>query len=113
VASRSAATTMVGAMEGEIEDEDDWPYMPSSTITSNLQEWDEPASVGYDGSRKMNNCSTYSFILGNSGESKATTMMMSTGTRVREREPRTICAIIDDQARGGGGRNLNPPLSLV
>ena len=44
--------TMVGTMEGENEIQDDLPYMPSSTITSNLQERDEPPSVSYDGSRK-------------------------------------------------------------
>ena len=58
-------------MEGEIEIQDNWPYMPSSTITSNLQERDERASVSYDGSRKTNNCFARSFILGNSGESKS------------------------------------------
>jgi len=62
---------MAGTMEGEIQIQDDWPYMPSSTITSNLQERDEHASVSYDGGRKMNNCITHSFILGNSGESKS------------------------------------------
>lgn len=70
-------------------------YMPSSTITSNLQERDKPASASYDGSRKMNNCVIRPFILGNSGKSKS------------------IRAVIDDQARGGrgrGGRNLNPSL---
>jgi hypothetical protein len=104
-ASRSAATTTVGTMEGENEIQDDLPYMPSSTITSNLQERDEPASVSYDGSRKMNNCFTHSFILGNSGESKSyDDDDEHCGTRVREREPLTICVIIDDQARGGRGK---------
>jgi hypothetical protein len=76
--------------------------MPPSTITSNLQERNESASVSYDGSRKMNNGITHSFILGNSGESKSySDDDEHCGTRVREREPRTICVIIDDQARGG------------
>jgi hypothetical protein len=57
--------------EGDNEIQDDQPYMPSSTIPSNLQERDEPASVSYDGSRETNNCFTRSFILGNSGESKS------------------------------------------
>jgi len=77
--------------------------MPSSTITSNLQKRDEPASVSYDGSRKMNNCFTRSFILGNSGELKSySDGDEHCGTRVQEREPRTI---IDDQARGA---RVNP-----
>ena len=70
-ASRSAAMTMVGTMEGKNEIQDDLPCMLSSTITSNLQERDEPPSVSYDGSRKMNHYLTRSFILGNSGESKS------------------------------------------
>jgi hypothetical protein len=93
--------------EGEIEIQDDWPYMPLSTITTNLQERNESALMTYDGRRKMNNCITHSFILGNSGESK------SYDDDEHEDENENYPTKLEEEGERGG-RNLNPSLvSLI
>ena len=104
--SRSPVTTTISIMEGEDESQDDFPCTLLSMITSNLEEErDEPASVSYDGSKKMKNCFTHSFVLGNGSKSKSCNDEDEhCGTRLRERELRTIYAITDDHARGGRGK---------